>query len=331
MPWDWTPETRARLAAYLEDRDLTSGEITTKPIGDGHSNLTHLVSDSSRQVVVRRPPPPPFPPGAHDVLREARVIGALASTPVPVAPLLATAQVGEVVDVPLYVMAFAAGPIVTTETPPDLAPARKRIGEALVDTLADLHAVDWRSVGLSDFGRPEGFNGRHRRRIAQLVADDNRQFAEIEAWLAAHVPTESGASIVHNDYRIGNVVLSAERPGELVAVLDWELATLGDPLFDLGYFLASVPDEDDLLTPTQQMGLAMLEPGYPTRKELADRYAVRTGADLTDLDWYTACALWKLAVLYEYGRRRGQDPYYADPALVRSFLAAAHRAARLEA
>ncbi|TDO46844.1 aminoglycoside phosphotransferase (APT) family kinase protein [Kribbella sp. VKM Ac-2527] len=330
MPWDWTPDTRARLASYLEDRGVTSGEITTTPIGDGHSNLTHLVSDGVHQVVVRRPPPPPFPPGAHDVLREARVINALATTPVPVARLLATAQAGEVVDVPLYVMSFAAGPVVTTETPSSLQPARQRIGEALVDTLADLHAVDWRSAGLEGYGRPEGFNDRHRRRIAQLVADDNSQFAELDAWLAEQVPTESGASIVHNDYRIGNVVLSAKRPGELVAVLDWELATLGDPLLDLGYFLASVPDDDGPLTPTQQLGRAMLEPGYPTRKELADRYAVRTGAELKNLNWYTTLALWKLAVLYEYSRRQGQDPYYADLAHVQSFLAAAQRAAELE-
>lgn len=335
MAWDWTPATRARLASYLEARRLTCGEVTTTPIGDGHSNLTHLVSDGSRQVVVRRPPPPPTPPGAHDVLREARVIGALADTAVPVARLLATAEAGEVLDVPLYVMAFAAGPVVTTRTPPPLdEPAvRRRIGEALVDTLADLHAVDWRSAGLSGFGRPEGFNDRHRRRIGRLVADGNGrpppEFAAIDAWLAAHVPPESGASIVHNDFRIGNVVLSAERPGEVVAVLDWELATLGDPLLDVGYFLASVPEPDGPLTPTEELGLAMLEPGYPTRKELADRYAERTGADLGGLGWYTALALWKLAVLYAYGRRRGRDPYYADPALVRSFLAAAHRAAGL--
>ena len=331
MPWDWTPPTRTRLAKFLNARGLMDGEIVTTPIGDGHSNLTHLVSDGVRQVVVRRPPPQPFPPGAHDVLREARVIGSLAATPVPVARLLATAQAGEVVDVPLYVMAFAAGSVVTAETPATLIHARRRIGETLVDTLADLHAVDWRAAGLSDYGRPEGFNARHLRRIAQLVADDNSQFVEIGAWLTARVPAESGASIVHNDYRIGNVVLSSEFPGELVAVLDWELATLGDPLFDLGYFLASVPECAGPPTPTQKMGLAMLEPGYPTRKELADRYAERTGADLTGLEWYMAFALWKLAVLYEYGRRRGQDQYYADPELVRSFVTAAHRVAGLEA
>jgi aminoglycoside phosphotransferase (APT) family kinase protein len=338
--WDWTPETRARLADWLQVRGLTSGEVTTRGIGDGHSNLTFLVSDAEgRQVVVRRPPPPPTPPGAHDMLREARLIGALADTPVPVADLLATADADEVIDVHFYVMSFAAGPVVTTRTPAplDSPEIRRRIGETLVDTLAELHAVDWEGAGLRDLGRPEGFNARHLKRMARLVADEDGapppHFAAIDSWLGAHVPPESGAAIVHNDFRIGNVVLAPDRPGEIAAVLDWELATIGDPLFDLGYFLAGVPDPDTPMTPTEELGTAMLEEGYPTRKELADRYAERTGADLSALGWYTALALWKLAVLYEYGRRRAVagvgDLYYADQALVQAFLDAAHREAGL--
>lgn len=338
--WDWSAAERARLAAFLHEQGLTSGQVETRRIGDGHSNLTYLVSDSEgRQVVVRRPPPPPTPPGAHDMLREARLIGALAETPVPVADLLATAEADEVIDVHFYVMSFAAGPVVTTETPAplDSPGVRRRIGETLVDTLADLHAVDWRAAGLADLGKPEGFNARHLKRMARLVADDDDNppphFAEIDAWLQSRVPQESGAAIVHNDFRIGNLVLDASRPGEIKAVLDWELATIGDPLFDLGYFLSSVPDPDSPLTPTEDLGTAMLEEGYPTRKELADRYAERTGADLAELDWYTALALWKLAVLYEYGHRRAKrgvgDLYYADQALVQSFLDAAHRTAGL--
>lgn len=339
--WDWSTQERGRLATFLQERGLTSGEVRTQRIGDGHSNLTYLVSDAEgRQVVVRRPPPPPTPPGAHDMLREARLIGALADTPVPVADVLATAEADEVIDVHFYAMSFAAGPVVTTRTPSplDTPTVRRRIGETLIDTLADLHAVDWRAAGLGDMGKPEGFNTRHLKRMARLVCDHDGNppphFAVIDKWLQEHVPTESGAAIVHNDYRIGNVVLDAERPGEIKAVLDWELATIGDPLFDLGYFLSSVPDPDLPLTPTEELGTAMLEEGYPTRKELADRYAERTGADLDNLGWYTALALWKLAVLYEYGRRRAVrgvgDPYYADQALVQSFLDAAHHTAGLD-
>lgn len=337
--WEWSEPERARLAGFLQSRGLTTGPVTTDRIGDGHSNLTYLVSDAGgRRVVVRRPPPPPTPPGAHDMLREARLIGALGDTPVPVAQLLATADAGEVIDVAFYVMSFADGPVVTTETPAPLGSpeVRRRVGESLIDTLADLHLVDWRTAGLADMGRPEGFNARHLKRIARLVADDDGaappHFQPIQTWLANTTPSESGASIVHNDYRIGNVVLSRSRPGEIAAVLDWELATLGDPLFDLGYFLASVP-QDPPYNPTEQFGLAMLEPGYPTRKELAHRYAARTGSGLANIEWYTALALWKLAVLYEYGRRRAVrgigDPYYADQALVQAFLDDAHRTAGL--
>jgi aminoglycoside phosphotransferase (APT) family kinase protein len=340
MTWDWTPETLASLERFLEERGLTQGPVTTRRIGDGHSNLTFLVADGVNQVVVRRPPPPPTPPGAHDMLREARLIGALDGSGVPVAKLLATAQAGEVIDVPFYVMSFAAGPVVTTTTPEPLAtPAtRRQIGEALVDTLAQLHGVDWRAVGLTHMGRPEGFNERHLRRMARLVADADGnpppRFAPIDAWLSANVPPESGGTIVHNDFRIGNVVLAAEAPGRVEAVLDWELATIGDPLIDVGYFLASVPEEDAPMTPTQELGVAMLEEGYPSRKELADGYAERTGRDLSNLNWYTALVLWKLAVLYEYGRRRALrgvgDLYYADQGLVQSFLEAAHRWVGLE-
>src|SRR6202008_599755 len=147
-------------------------------------------------------------------------------------------------------------------------------------------AGDGRSAGLAGLGRPVGFNERHRRRIGALVADDDGKppprFAGIDAWLAAHVPAESGASIIHNDYRIGNVVLCAGRPGERAAVLDWGLARLGD----VGYFLASVPEPGGTLTPTEELGVAMLESGYPTREELAGRYAGRTGASLANLGWY---------------------------------------------
>ena len=337
MSWDWNDEQRAALAGFLADKGICAGPVTTWRIGDGHSNLTFLVSDGQQRVVVRRPPPPPIPPGAHDMLREAKLIGALAGTDVPVADVLAVGQAGEVLDVPFYVMSYVEGPVITDRTPAALsAPEdRRRIGESLVDTLAALHAVDWRSRGLADMGRPEGFNARHFRRMGKLIADADgkppAEFAEIDAWLAAHVPRESGDAIVHNDYRLGNVIVAPDSPGRIVAVLDWELATIGDPLFDVGYFLASWPVAGEPMTPTEELGAAALEPGYPTRDELAARYAAATGRDLSGLGWYTALALWKLAVLYEYGRRRAVagvgDQYYADASLVKSFLEAAQRAA----
>jgi aminoglycoside phosphotransferase (APT) family kinase protein len=336
MSWDWTDETLAALEAFLRARDLAGGPLTTRRIGDGHSNLTFLVSDGEHELVVRRPPPPPVPPGGHDVLREARLLQALTGTDVPVAAVHAVAEAGEVLDVPFYVMDFVRGAVVTGSTHDALATpdGRRQIAESFIDVLADLHAVDWRARGLEGFGRPEGFNARHLRRIGGLVRDEEGNpppaFAEIEAWLAANVPPESGESIVHNDYRIGNVMLGTEPPGRVVAVLDWELATIGDPLLDVGYILASYPQEDEPRTPTQDFGLALLEPGYPPREALAERYAARTGRDLSDLSWYIAMSEWKIGVLYEYARRRGEDDYYADPTLVERFLAAARRAAGLD-
>ena len=345
MTAEWSLPARAALARLLRERGLAGGhpsgdDLEIRRIGDGHSNLTFMVTDGTNRVVIRRPPPPPEPPGAHDVLREARVMHALRDTPVPVPAVLATARAGEVADVPCYVMSFAEGPVVTTLTPAPLGqPAsRRQAGEALIDTLASLHAVDWRAAGLAGLGRPDGFNGRHLRRIGQLVADRHGslppRFAAAGGWLMAHVPPESGAAIVHGDYRIGNVVLAPAPPGRVAAVLDWELATIGDPLLDVAYFLASVPEPGQPRTPVQDMSTAMLEDGWPGRAELAARYAERTGRDLSALAWYTVMALWKLAALYEYSRRRaaghGGDGYYADEALVTSFLCAAHQAAGLD-
>lgn len=334
-----TPGDLAALTAFLRERGLCDGPLSVTRIGDGHSNLTYAVSDGQRTVVVRRPPPPPAPPGAHDVLREARLMDALRDTAVPVPAVLATARAGEVFDVPCYVMTFAAGPVITAGTPAALGfpGARREIGESLIDTLAALHAVDWRAVGLGDLGRPEGFNARHLRRMERLIADEDGclppLFVPVRDWLAACVPPESGAAIVHSDFRLGNVVIAPDPPGRVAAVLDWELATVGDPLLDVGYFLASVPEPAEPPTPVAEFGMAMLEDGYPDRAALAARYAQCTGRDLSGLAWYTVMAQWKLAVLYEYSRRRAAggdgDPYYADASLVASFLRAAHHAAEL--
>jgi aminoglycoside phosphotransferase (APT) family kinase protein len=327
--WDWTPETLSRLQRFLSDCGLCDGPLRTKAIGDGHSNLTYLVTDGTCEVVVRRPPPPPVPPGGHDVLREAKLISAIYGTGVPVPEVLAIGQAGEVLDVPFYVMSYVPGIVATVETPERLRTdaGRRGIAEALIDTLAALHAVDWRARGLEGFGRPEGFNGRHLRRMARLVEHHFEPFAPCFEWLEANVPPESGASILHGDFRLGNLMLGTDTPERIVAVLDWELATLGDPLLDVGYFLASYPEPGEARTPTQDLGTASCDPGWPGRGELARRY----GGDLSQLRWYTVMAMWKLAVLYEYSRRRGEDAYYADPELVQRFLAAAHRHAGLDA
>ena len=335
--WTWSGDELERLGRFLADRGLCASAVTAEAIGDGHSNLTFLVSDGRSKVVVRRPPPPPLPPGAHDVLREAQLLAALAQTLVPAPRVLATAAVGELLDVPVVVMDFVEGTVITESTPAarNDTRLRRRIAESLVDTLATLHTVPWREVGLCDFGKPDGFNARQLRRMRSLIAVDGavpKSFAALDDWLHAHVPPESATSVVHNDFRIGNVIVNI-RTGCIAAVLDWELATIGDPLADLGYLLASYPVPNEPLVPTSAMGTAVLEPGYPGRAELLDRYADRTGADVTGVNWYATLAMYKLAALYEYSRRRFEsgvgDPYYADPGLVSSFLAAGERLAAL--
>jgi aminoglycoside phosphotransferase (APT) family kinase protein len=337
--WSWSQAELERLGSFLADHGLCGPTVAAQAIGDGHSNLTFLVSDGHSRVVVRRPPPPPLPPGAHDVLREAKLLKALSQTLVPVPAVLATAATDELLDVPVFVMDFVDGSVITNSTPApgDDTRLRRRIGESLVDTLAALHSVAWREIGLSGFAKPDGFNARQLRRMRSLIAIDDgatpKSFAELDGWLHAHIPPESGIAIVHNDFRIGNMLVNM-KVGSIAAVLDWELATIGDPLADLGYFLTSYPGPGESLVPTSAMGTAVLEPGYPGRSELLDRYVERTGADVSRVNWYMALAMYKLAALYEYSRRRFEsgagDPYYADPGLVSAFLTAGERVAGKE-
>jgi aminoglycoside phosphotransferase (APT) family kinase protein len=330
MMWTWSPDLLEVLGRFLCDRGVCGADVTATAIGDGHSNLTFLVSDGRQRVVVRRPPPPPLPPGANDVLREARFMSALADTDVAVPRVLATAAPDELLDVPVVVMEFVDGAVITERTP---APAddvelRRRIGDSLVDTLAALHSVRLRDVGLDGFGKPEGYNERQLRRMRSLISvngDVPPAFADLSDWLDAHLPEESGTAVVHNDFRIGNTVVDTTH-GRVAAVLDWELASIGDPLADLGYLLACYPVAGEPVVPTAAMGTAVLEAGYPDRTALLDRYADRTGADVSGVSWYAALAMYKLAALYEYSRRRFVDgvgdPYYDNPDFVPSFLRA---------
>jgi aminoglycoside phosphotransferase (APT) family kinase protein len=322
-----------RLAAFLRGRGLCDGPLTLQRIGDGHSNLTYLVTDSVHRVVLRRPPAGPLPPGGHDVAREARIQQALADTEVPVPRILLIDDSRQVMNSPFYVMEHLEGTVATTATPAGLDNSADRlaIAEALVDALAALHRVDPREVGLDDLGRPSTDIARHLRRFARIADPDEHglsgQLRALLDWLIDDPPVPASPTIVHGDFRLGNVMLAYGPPARVQAVFDWELATIGDPLRDLGYFLATyaVPGEEPhALT---EMSAATLAEGYPTRERLAARYAARTGADLSDIAWYMAMALWKLAILFDYQRQRvlagNGDPYYARSGLVEGLLAAA--------
>lgn len=334
MSWDWDDKTLAALEGFLDRRGLLAGEPRPRRIGDGHSNLTYLIRVRGGNAVLRRPPPPPVPKGANDVEREARVLSALEGHDVPVPRVLAVAKAGEVVDVPFYVMEHVPGHIMTDTLAAEFNPARdgRTIAFGLADALAKLHSVDWRAAGLEDFGNPADFNLRHLKRLEGLM---NLRDGAAPSWLAdmaSHLkstaPPESGEAIVHNDFRLGNVIWSQDAPPKLLAILDWELATIGDPLLDLGYAACCYPASGETLNPTQELSAAMLADGFPSRDEFVERYASTTGRDVSRLPWYGAMAAWKLAVLYDYQHRLARDAYYEDPTQAPRFISTAERLAK---
>jgi aminoglycoside phosphotransferase (APT) family kinase protein len=300
---------RRPLEAFLDAHGLGRGPLAAQRIGAGSSNVTYLVERDGARVVLRRPPRPPLPPSAHDVLREARLLRALAGTPVRVPEVLAICDDAAVLGVPFYVMPVVEGEALTDHLPPGLdAPAqRARIADELVDALVALHAVDVEAVGLADFGRPAGYLERQVRRFTGLW-EVNRQrdvpvVDEVAGRLAAAVPAESAATIVHGDYRLGNVLFAPAAPARLTAVLDWELATLGDPLADVGYLAATWSDAGSPGTVLERSPVTRGD-GFPRSAELVERYAERSGRAVGDLAFYQALALWKAAVFCEaiYGR-----------------------------
>lgn len=281
-------------------------------ISGGRSNLTYLVTGAPagagpRHWVLRRPPLGHVLPTAHDMSREHRVLAALAGTDVPAPRPLALCEDAGVNGAPFYVMTWCPGIVLNDSVPAGLelsADHGHRISEALVDTLVRLHAVDPRAVGLDDFGRPDGYLARQVKRWGQQwERSKTRELPEIDAlaaWLAANLPASPAPTIVHGDYRLGNVALAADDPGRLVAVFDWEMATLGDPLADLGYLLMFWGDPRDAAEETlSEYHRITARPGFWTPAELTKAYAERSGREVSAIDVYVVLALYKLAVISE--------------------------------
>ena len=304
------------VGAWLAGRLGDPGwrEVTLSPIGAGRSNLTYRVDSAAGSVVLRRPPVGEVAATAHDMGREQRVISALAGTPVPVPLVLASSEGGPPVDAPCFVMELVDGVVPLGELPEGWATTeddRRRMGDALIGVLADLHAVDPAAVGLSDFGRPEGFMARQVRRWGTQwekardasVADDDAaaELTDLAERLAATIPATQRHAIVHGDYRIDNCLFDRADPGRVTAVLDWEMSTLGDPMADLGLLLVywAQAEEQPVWRDAQYLPTPTRLPGFPTRTELAGAYAERSGLDLTPLPWYVAFGAFKLAVVLD--------------------------------
>jgi aminoglycoside phosphotransferase (APT) family kinase protein len=272
-------------------------------IAGGHSNLTYRVSDANgRKWALRRPPLGKRLGSAHDMAREHRVVSALSSTPVPVAPIVGLCEDEAVNDAPFYVMEFVEGPILRGLSEADRFPDeddRRAIGERVADTLVAIHDVDPDAAGLGELGRKEDYVARQLHRWqGQWEKSKTRELAlvdEVHERLSARIPEQGPATIVHGDYRLDNMILTEQ--GEVAAVVYWELCTLGDPLADVGlllvYWAQSGEEGISLGQP------ANLAPGFPSRAELRDRYAERSGRDLSELDFFLALGYWKLAIILE--------------------------------
>jgi len=316
---------REPLAAYLDERGLGSGPVEAERIGEGHSNVTYLIRRGDEQFVLRRPPRPPLPPTAHDVLREARLLSAVQDAEVRTPRVLDACDDDSILGVPFYVMEYLEGTVITGAVPEvvDTPEERRRISEELVDSLVEMHAVDWHACGLEGFGKPTGYLDRQLRRFGGLwEINKTRELPlvqEVGEWLAANKPESPPATIVHGDYRLGNTMFANDVPARLIAIFDWEMATIGDPLADLGYMTATWSEPPrgegrketmfDRLTVTHQEG-------FLARDELIARYEERTGRSMSDLRWYQALALWKAAVFMEGNYKRSlagttDDPYLA--------------------
>jgi aminoglycoside phosphotransferase (APT) family kinase protein len=308
-------------------------------VAGGRSNLTYVVTDAEgRRFVLRRPPLGHLLASAHDVGREHRIMAALASSPVPVPPVVGLCTDESVNGAPFFVMPFVDGLVLRDpEAVAEVAePIRWAASESLVDVLATLHDVDPDSVGLGDLGRREGYVARLLRRWrGQWEQSKTREVPlveEVADRLAKSIPEQGPASIVHGDYRLDNVIVGPD-DGSVRAVLDWELCTLGDPLADVGMLLVYWTEPGDAVSPL--FWAPTTAPGFPRRADLTERYAARSGRDLSDVDFYVALGLWKVAVILEgvYARYASgaygetDDSYRQFEAVIPRLAEAAHEAA----
>jgi len=290
-------------------------------LGEGHSNLTFLVVRGGQRWVLRRPPRGEILPSTHDMSREFRVMSALdgAGASVPVPRPLAMCDDESYIGSPFCLMEPVDGIVVRNQMPDLFATAadRRALGESLADTLSAIHAVDWRAVGLESLARKPGeFLVRNLARMQQLYdLVRGREIPEIDRlgdWLRANAPAQRETTLTHGDYKLDNVMFAPATPPRIVAVVDWEISAVGDPLVDLGWMLYFSIQEGD---PTGGFvrTIATRAAGHPTRAELAERYAKSSGRDVDNLRFYAALAGWKIAIIMESSYRRWLDGMADDP------------------
>lgn len=313
------------LAEFLTAELGSAEEYDVYRHEEGHSNETLFVDWGGRELVIRRPPPGETADTAHDVLREYKVIDALQDTDVPVPPTVAATDDHSIIGSDFYVMDRFRGEVLRDSEPESFAneEARRRVGTELVDTLASIHELDYESVSLGEFGRPEGYTQRQVDRWGKQlswafeVTADEREvptLKKVGEWLQENCPDEHPHTLVHGDFKLDNVMFDPEPPVELLAVFDWEMATLGDPRADLGWMLSYWREEKDPSTGREEFVSTFMEhPDYSNRTELVERWEEQTGYEFEHERFYRALAVYKLAGLGEMFFRRYLEGNSDDP------------------
>ncbi len=308
------------LSAYL-DRELGAhGAVSVEQFPGGHSNLTYLVHHGEREYVLRRPPFGSKVKSAHDMGREVSVLSKLAPVYARAPNVIAYSDDAAVLGAPFYLMERRRGVILRRDLPPGLSPEKIRhLCNELVDALVDLHAVDYAAAGLGDFGKPAGYIARQVKgwseRYVGSQTDDIAAMTSVAAWLAEHEPAEGAPSLIHNDFKFDNVIFDAELE-TITGVLDWEMATIGDPLMDLGGALSYwVESTDPQVFQMPIFGVTM-KPGMFTRTDFAARYFERSGRSTDQIVFYYAFGLFKTAVIlqqiyYRFAKGITSDPRFA--------------------
>ena len=294
---------RDRLTAFVGSVAPVDGPLDVELLSGGHSNLTYSVTAGAHEYVARRRPLGTVPSGAHDMSREYRVLAALGSTELPVPQVFGYCEDDAVLGAPFYLMSRVHGAVLHQRADVAALPAStcRGISEAVVDVLCDIHRVDPPAVGLGDLGRPEGFVARRLVRwMDQWDRNPHRDqpsLHPIGEQLLARVPTNAGSTLVHGDFRLGNLMVDLGTPARVAGVLDWEMSTLGDPLTDMAHLMVYWEPTRGRLTHESQRIAG--QPGFLTASGLADRYAESTGRDLGHLDFYLAFEHWRAAIIKE--------------------------------
>ena len=321
----------APVESYLRAHGIDVGDLAVEQFPSGQSNLTYLLRAGDWEGVLRRPPLGPVPPRAHDMPREFRILQHLfPSFPLAPEPYV-LCEDPSVIGAPFYVMERRRGLILDQELPPGWAPngqLHRGIAESLVRTLVDLHAVDWQAAGLGDIGHPEGYMQRQVsgwiERFLRSRTEEVDSFSALADWLTENLPESPPPTVVHNDYKLNNVLLDSVDPRNIRAVLDWEMATIGDPLSDVASLLVYWTEPGD----SEHMGAlksVTCEPGFPSRDEVLDMYRRASGRDVSGLTWYVAFAYFKLGVIiqqiyYRWFKGQTHDERFSEHGEVATYL-----------